>query len=231
MNPINKTSLKILRRESDSVFTKLFARSLSAHISVRLAQTKVTPLQVTIISLLFGLAAAWIGSRPHYHFCIIAAIFMELSHVLDCVDGELARLTPKGNRFSAFMDPISDRFKDIAVLIASYAQNTFLPPFGLTTSSITFTTLITLGLWLCYMYIVDAFLNPVRKQHSAIKAQPKLYLGLYDLFIYGSITFWLINRFNYFIFFILFLSIFGIVIQIIRLKKILTPNQIPPSMN
>ena len=208
-------------RDSDSLFTHLFARSISVHITPIIAKTTITPMQITIIGLIFGLYAAWVGRNANWLCGLSAAFLIEFSHILDCVDGELARLTGRGNPFAASMDPISDRIKDSAVLIAAYIQAEHLPPFGLSTSAIPIIALITMGLWLCYIYIVDAFLNPAQKKLSSDTTNKKIYLGLYDLFVYGSIAFWLTNQFNFFLFFVLILAGFGIAIQITRLKKIL----------
>ncbi|MBA3029859.1 MAG: CDP-alcohol phosphatidyltransferase family protein [Desulfobacteraceae bacterium] len=214
-------------RPSDSFFTHIFARSVSVHLTPVVAKTSITPLQVTILGLIIGLFAACIGSVSGWAYGILAAILIELSHILDCVDGELARLTGKGNPFAASLDPISDRIKDTAVIIAAFIQGTLVSPFGLSDSTIAFVALITMGLWLCYMYIVDAFLNPARRKLLPSITNKRIYIGLYDLFVYGSIFFWLTNQFEYFLFFVLVLASFGVVIQILRLKKILMLDQVP----
>jgi phosphatidylglycerophosphate synthase len=211
-----------IRRPSDSFFTNLFARSISVHISPLVARTKITPLQVTIIGLLFGLFAAWIGSKSIWSYGLIAALLMEISHVLDCVDGELARLTDRGNPFAASLDPISDRIKDIAIVYAAYLQSLHSKILNLSEFQISTIALFTIGLWFLYMYIVDAFLNPAKKKKTQKTGtdSTQIYLGLYDLFIYGSIMFWILHIFEYFIIFVLFMSIIGILIQIYRLHKI-----------
>jgi len=43
-------------------------------------------------------------------------------------------------------------------------------------------------------------------------------MGMYDLFIYGSIAFWIFQIFEYFIFYVLILSVVSIPIQIVRLN-------------
>lgn len=211
-----------IKRPSDSFFTNLFARSISVRISPLFARTKITPLQVTIIGLLIGLVAAWIGSNPIWTYGLIAALLMEISHVLDCIDGELARLTDRGNPFAASLDPISDRIKDIAIIYAAYLQSLHAKIFNLSEFQISTLALFTIGLWFLYMYIVDAFLNPAKKKKTQKTGtdSTQIYLGLYDLFIYGSIMFWIFHIFEYFIILILFMSIAGIIIQIYRLNKI-----------
>lgn len=217
------TNINRMRRPSDSLLTSILARTLSKRITPLLAATAITPLQVTLVGLLLGLLAAGLASNVGWVYQVCAAFFLEFSHVLDCVDGELARLTDRGSPFAAAMDPITDRFKDIAILLAAFAYAAAVPPFGFETKALAVIAIISTGLWLFYMYIVDAFLNPARKSHRSSNTQrQRLYLGLYDLFIYGSIAFWLTNQFRYFLFYVLFLAIVGIVMQIYRLKGFLT---------
>jgi len=211
------------RRPSDSLLTHIFARSISARITPVIAKTPITPMQVTIVSLLFGICAAWIGSTHGWLYGLSAALLMELSHIFDCVDGELARLTGRGNPFAASMDPISDRLKDMLVIFAASLQSLELAVFNLTEFEILSVAFFSVSFWFAYLYIVDAFLNPARTKKAGIESTGKtrLYMGMYDLFIYGSIAFWIAQIFEYFIFYVLFLSILSIPVQLVRLKNTL----------
>jgi len=210
------------QRPSDSYLTHLFARTTSVRITPLFAKTPITPLQVTFIGLIFGLIAAWIGSN-HYWMCgILAAILMETSHVLDCVDGELARLTGRGHPFAANLDPISDRIKDMAVIFSSCLQAEELNTFGIGAAAVFKISYFSLGLWFLYLYIVDAYLNPARKKKGGNEDEIKrrVYFGLYDFFIYGSIVFWLMNKFEYFVFYVATIATIGIPVQLIKLKSL-----------
>lgn len=207
-------------RPSDSLFTHLFARSISVYLTPVIAKTAITPLQVTIIGLIIGLLAAYAGSYQGWAYGILTAFLIELSHIFDCVDGELARLTGKGNLFAACLDPISDRVKDIAIIYVACMQSIRMNIFHLTEFSIFSIAFFSIGFWFLYMYIVDAYLNPAREKmrQEEMMSKKTIYIGLYDLFVYGSIVLWLFNKPEYFIFFILFVSIMGLVIQLVRLR-------------
>jgi phosphatidylglycerophosphate synthase len=217
------SSREKLRRTSDSLITKFMARSVSVRLTPRLAKTSITPIQVTIASLIVGLCAALVGSQPNWTLCLLAAILLECSHVLDCVDGELARLTGRGSPFAARLDPISDRIKDAAIIYAGtiYASNAGL--LALSRDGIFALGFLALGLWSLYMYVVDAYLNPARKAKASTVDQRsgRLYLGLYDFFIYGSILFWTLNVFEYFILFIVAIAFVGTIMQVERLRRAL----------
>jgi phosphatidylglycerophosphate synthase len=215
MNP----DLEKMRRPSDSLLTSILARSISFRLTPLIAKTPITPLQITLMGLFLGLMAAWQASRPGWTNLMLAALLLELSHVLDCVDGELARLTDRGNPFAAALDPITDRIKDMMIIFAAYIQSSRAFIFTWSEHTIFVITFFTIGFWTFYMYIVDAYLNPSRKNRGYTKT--KIYIGLYDLFVYGAIGFLVTGLFEYFNLYILLLAAVGVSIQIVRLNKIL----------
>jgi phosphatidylglycerophosphate synthase len=222
---VEEANRKKLQRPTDSLITKIMARSFSVRITPRLAKTSITPLQVTIGGLVVGLCAALVGSQPNWASCLLAAILLECSHVLDCVDGELARLTGRGSPFAASLDPISDRIKDGAIIYAGTIYASSVGLLGLSRDEIFTIGFLALGLWNLYMYVVDAYLNPVRraKASSVVRRGGVLYLGLYDFFIYGSIFFWIFNVFEYFIVFVAAMAFVGTIIQMARLRSAFKP--------
>lgn len=209
----------IIRRDSDSLLTFVFARSVSVHITPLLCKTKVTPMQVTVMGLLVGVCGALFASLNSWYYHVLAAVLIETSHILDCVDGELARMTDRGNLFAAFCDPISDRFKDIAIICSAYFSALNVNMFGLAGEQIAILAILCTGFWLVYVYIVDAFLNPSRIKLGKSVKQRNIYLGLYDLFIYGSVILLLFDAFHYFIIYIMLVSLVGIFIQLVKLKS------------
>ncbi len=111
-----------IERRTDSLLTHIFARPISRRISPSLVNTLITPMQVTIVGMIIGVASAFISLKGGIVFTFIAAIGIEISHILDCVDGELARLSNRGSKFAATMDPISDRVKDICIIFALHPE-------------------------------------------------------------------------------------------------------------
>lgn len=91
------------------VFTRKY---ISTKISSRLAHTSITPTQITFFSLLLGLGGIYLLSTGERYNLVWAGLLIFLSKIFDAVDGEVARLkkmcTPRG----AWLDGLSDRFKE-----------------------------------------------------------------------------------------------------------------------
>ena len=64
---------------------------------------ELKPTTVTVASLLLGVASAYIFSRGEPFF-ILAAVVFQLSFLLDCIDGRLARLRGLASRAGALLD-------------------------------------------------------------------------------------------------------------------------------
>lgn len=74
----------------------------------------VTPNQVSLLALFFGVLCAYLFSRQMFPAGCIALF---LSAVLDLVDGSVARLTDRQTRFGAVFDWIVDKYVDALVLL------------------------------------------------------------------------------------------------------------------
>jgi hypothetical protein len=78
----------------------------------------MTPNQVTVISFLVGLFSAYEFSQGTFWATFAGAVLLQLSIIIDCVDGELARYTRKFSQFGAWLDAITDRIKEYLVYFA-----------------------------------------------------------------------------------------------------------------
>ena len=79
-----------------------------------LAKTKVTPNQVTWA--VFGIVLLSFVSFFLGHN-IIAGLLVQLSAIVDCVDGSLARLKDMTSEFGGFLDSVLDRYADILIVL------------------------------------------------------------------------------------------------------------------
>jgi phosphatidylglycerophosphate synthase len=106
--------LSALVKDTDGFMARHVERPVSLAISRRLASTVVTPNQMTLISMLIGLAGApcFLSARAPWQ---MAGALLFLAHsVLDGCDGELARLKFQESRWGGMLDFWSDNVVHIA---------------------------------------------------------------------------------------------------------------------
>ena len=72
-----------------------------------LAKAGITPNQVTAVTLVMALAAAWLFTRGDAASANWAGSLFVLARFLDHFDGELARLTGKTSRFGYYFDYVT----------------------------------------------------------------------------------------------------------------------------
>jgi phosphatidylglycerophosphate synthase len=88
-----------------------------AKIFVRvLKNTWVTPNQVTYLSVLVGFASGYSFSQGSWVSSIVGGILLELTLILDCVDGQLARAKNMASYFGRLIDGIAGYFAYLAVV-------------------------------------------------------------------------------------------------------------------
>jgi phosphatidylglycerophosphate synthase len=100
------------RKPRDILWNRFVARPLAAVLLLPLARTRVTPNQVTLATLVvFVTGAAMLALCPARAALVGAAAILELSYVLDCVDGQLARLKGTSSPVGAHLDFLMDEIK------------------------------------------------------------------------------------------------------------------------
>jgi phosphatidylglycerophosphate synthase len=93
-------------------FTEWVARPPAAVLVWALRGTKVTPNQVTFLSAAIAAGAcAMFALLPGHGWLIAAAAVFELSFVLDCADGQLARLRRSSSPLGHLLDFLMDELK------------------------------------------------------------------------------------------------------------------------
>ncbi len=100
--------LRSLRKPTGGVLENLYMRPLSQHITRALCDTPVTPNAMSIVTLLMALAAAGMVAAPGAAWPIAGGALHIFMRVVDCVDGELARLRYQASRFGEWLDSVGD---------------------------------------------------------------------------------------------------------------------------
>jgi len=110
--------LKLANRANDGFFSVFFLRKFSKLFTWAAVRLKMTPNQVTLISFAIGLYSAYQFSLGTFWSTFAGAVLLQLSIIVDCVDGELARYTRQFSQLGAWLDAITDRIKEYLVFFA-----------------------------------------------------------------------------------------------------------------
>lgn len=107
-----KTSLKKI--EVEEFFDLYFYRPLAFLLVKAIYSTNITPNQLTVISMIFGVIGGFFYSAGTHQAFIYGAILILLYNVFDCSDGQLARLKKNGTAVGRILDGIADYVVSVA---------------------------------------------------------------------------------------------------------------------
>jgi phosphatidylglycerophosphate synthase len=111
------------KRRDINWFTERIARPPAAIVVYALRGTPITPNQVTFASALVAAGAcAMFALLPGHAWLIASAAVFELSFVLDCADGQLARLRQTASPLGHLLDFLMDELKAMLLLAAVAAR-------------------------------------------------------------------------------------------------------------
>ncbi|HSW28121.1 MAG TPA: NTP transferase domain-containing protein [Longimicrobiales bacterium] len=103
-------------KPTDGIISRWINRPISLRVTRLLAPTGVTPNQVSVVTLVLGLLAAWFAARGGYAWWLAAAVTFQVASILDGTDGELASLTFRQTPFGAWMDTLCDNVSYVAFM-------------------------------------------------------------------------------------------------------------------
>lgn len=149
--------------------------------------TPLTPNQITILSAIAGLAGGVCIGMGTPAMLVTAAILLIVYDVLDCADGQLARLKQNGSRIGRILDGAADYLVSIAAYLGigiGYANSSSSPPviWALTIAA-GLSNAIQAGMLDFYrnrfldyklqrVSVLDDDLDQFRAEYQALKGQP-----------------------------------------------------------
>jgi len=150
---------------TDGYLARVFYRRLSAWFTRRVIHLPVTPNHVTWLHFSLGLLAAALLWQGVYWQDVVGALLLQVSVVLDCSDGEVARLKYQYSKFGGWFDVWADNLINIAVFAAvAHASATRLGP----SLALTLGGLAVAGVFMCILVIFSlAKLQSRRKPGEA----------------------------------------------------------------
>ncbi|MBI3765873.1 MAG: CDP-alcohol phosphatidyltransferase family protein, partial [Ignavibacteriales bacterium] len=110
-----KRSLKM--PEAEEVFDLLFYRPVAFILVKMIYRLPITPNQVTGFSLVAGLIAALFFSMSTAAAIVMGALWYALANILDCADGQLARLQHSGTLLGRVVDGVIDYISSVAIFL------------------------------------------------------------------------------------------------------------------
>jgi len=94
-------------------------RPFSIYITLALGRTPITPNQVTAISMALEFVAATLWAVGGVANFIIGGVLCQIAHLLDAVDGELARYKNMASQRGVFLDLMGHYLTDYAMIVGA----------------------------------------------------------------------------------------------------------------
>ena len=121
-----RTLLQLLRAgELDGFVDRYFNRKVSVALTRLFLRVGLSPNAITVVATLIGLLAAACFAVGSYGAGVLGALLFQLSAVVDCCDGEVARLTFRESPLGERLDIVTDNIVHMAIF-AGIAWGLFL---------------------------------------------------------------------------------------------------------
>lgn len=101
-------------RIDDGFYSTFIVRKLSKPLTSLAIHLHMSPNLITVISFVVGLGAAAAFATGNRWVIVLGAVLLQLSLIIDCVDGEVARATRRFSVLGAWLDASTDRVKEYA---------------------------------------------------------------------------------------------------------------------
>ncbi len=94
--------------DQDGIVSYYAFRPISRLMTRAVLNTRVAPNHVSSVAMLCGVAAAVVAAFGGYYPVLAAGILYWVGAVIDCVDGEIARLRIEGSKMGEWLDTLAD---------------------------------------------------------------------------------------------------------------------------
>lgn len=106
-----------LTSASDGWVDRVFNRPVGRPLARALSHTRVTPNQISVASIVLGVVSGGLFGLGQQGWAIAAGLLFQLSAVLDCVDGDVARVVFKESPLGKWLDLIGDQLVHVSVFV------------------------------------------------------------------------------------------------------------------
>jgi archaetidylinositol phosphate synthase len=110
---VDEIKLKAAIKKIDGWWASIFSGPVANYFLRYIADINwITPNHVTLFALFLGILASVCFVVASPLFMILGALLVQLSFIVDCMDGQLARYRQQFSALGAWLDRIADRVKD-----------------------------------------------------------------------------------------------------------------------
>lgn len=205
--PVERAFWNSLTSSSDGWVDRHFNRPVGRLLSKKLTGTSVSPNQVSTAATLVGVASAWLFAAGTAGTAVAGAVVLQLSAILDCIDGDLARALYKQSSLGKWLDIVGDQVVHMAVFVGIGVG---LWRAGATAPVMLLGTVAAAGVVLSFLVVLRTLLKPGLRGDSRLQKlidattnrdfSVLLFLfalfGVLDWFLWlaavGSHVFWLV---------------------------------------
>ncbi|MFN7970757.1 MAG: CDP-alcohol phosphatidyltransferase family protein [Acidobacteriota bacterium] len=107
-----------LGSSADGIVDKHLNRRVSKYVTLAVVNGAVTPNHITLASFALGLLAVGAIATGSYGLAVLGAALLQVSAMVDCADGELARLKYLESPFGAKLDIALDNVVHMLLFVA-----------------------------------------------------------------------------------------------------------------
>lgn len=155
-----------LTSAADGFVDKHFNRPVGRFLSKILIYTPISPNQVSVAATLIGLLSAWCFAAGSARLAIWGAILLQLSAIVDCVDGDLARVLFKESPLGKWLDIVGDQVVHIGVFvcigIGLHRAESPAPVLPLAASA-------AVGVVISFLIVMRGLLQPESQRNSRLQ--------------------------------------------------------------
>lgn len=146
---------ELVDKPLDAWLTRLFYRPLARPMTKVFLRTPLSPNAISVLSLALSLGGCAIAAGPDRWMHVLGLAVLVLGGIVDCNDGEVARLRLEGSKTGAWLDAIGDDMARIALILAMGSHVAYVQPdwpvWPITLAAVGMTAL---GLSLIYWYCI-----------------------------------------------------------------------------
>ena len=103
--------------DQDGVLAYYTQRPIARPLTRLLIDTPVSPNHVSLTAMACGLTAAVCAGMGGYALVAVAGVLYWLGAVIDCIDGDLARLRLQGSKLGEWLDTLADDISTYSLIV------------------------------------------------------------------------------------------------------------------